>query len=162
MKLSRTTWTAAAVVALLAGGVMVWDASAQQPGSSQPTVQPGGEGRRPGRGPGGGGAGDGERGPRSKWAEEFRTEVREHPSMGRALVALHEAKDYMEKASNDFGGHKAASIKACDEAIKELKEAIKFDAKRERRTDRPGGKPGDAKPGDSKPADPPSGTSDKP
>lgn len=166
MKLSRTTLTAAAMVALMAGGVAVWNASAQPPGAGQPPNQPPaqpGDGARPGRG-GGGPAGDGERGERgrSKWAEELKNEVAEHPRMGRALVALHEAKEYMEKASNDFGGHKASSIKACDEAIKELKEAIKFDAKRERRGDKPGDgkgeKPGDSKPKDPKPGDaPPSG-----
>jgi hypothetical protein len=67
----------------------------------------------------------------SKWRQEYRQELREHPRLARALVALHEAKEYLEKAPNEFGGHKASAIKSIDESIKELKEAIKFDPKQE-------------------------------
>jgi hypothetical protein len=171
MKLSRTTLTAAAAVALMAAGALVWNANAQQPGSDQPTTtQPGGP-HRPGRGgPGGGGGGgdgggDGAGGRHSKWAEDLKTEVAEHPRMGQALVRLHEAKDYMEKSKEDFGGHKTSTIKAIDDAIKELNEAIKFDPKHERKDDKSdpkSGKPGDSKPGDSKPGTDPKPTSGNP
>ncbi len=86
---------------------------------------------RPGRG------GDGDRRPEGdnegggKWRQEYKEELREHPRLARAIVALHEVKEHLEKAPHDFGGHKVAAIKAVDDAIKELKEAIKFDAKHE-------------------------------
>ncbi len=155
MRLSRMT-TAAAAVAILACGVTFWTASAQPAGGDGKPggPPPAGEGRgRPNRG-GGDGPGAGERGPRSEWAEKLKDELKDHPRMARSLVALHEAKDYMEKAPNDFGGHKASAIKAIDDAIKEITEAMKFDAKRGDKKDDKGGKPGD-KPGDGKPATPP-------
>jgi hypothetical protein len=58
----------------------------------------------------------------------------------------------MDKAPNDFGGHKAAAIKACDDAIKEITEAMKFDPKRGE--GKPGERKPEAKPADAKPAEP--------
>ena len=111
MRFSRMT-TAAAAVAILACGVTFWTASAQPAGGDGKPggPPPAGEGRgRPNRGGGGDGPGAGERGPRSEWVEKYKDELRDHPRMARSLVALHEAKDYMEKAPGDFGGHKAAA-----------------------------------------------------
>jgi hypothetical protein len=145
MKLSSVSVSMVAV-AILAGSVALWPASAQPTGqptdkpASHPTGEPparpaGPRGDRPNRQP-------------SEWQEKLKDEVREHPRLGRALVALHEAKDYLDKATGDLGGHKASSIKACDDAIKELTEAIKFDEKRDDSKGRPGrGKPeGEGKP----------------
>lgn len=146
MRLSRMT-SMAAVVAILATGVTFWTASAQPAGGGKPGAQPpAGEGRpRPNRGGGGAdGPGARERGPRSEWAEKLKDEMRDHPRMARSLVSLHEVKDYMDKAPGDFGGHKASAIKAIDEAIKEITEAMKFDAKRgdKGKDPKPGDKPG--------------------
>jgi hypothetical protein len=150
MRLSKMT-VAAATVAILAGGVTFWTASAQPAGDPPKPTQPGGPAGRPGRGerPG---PGAGERGPRSEWQEKYKDELRDHPRMARALVSLHDAKDYMDKAPNDFGGHKAAAIKACDDAIKEITEAMKFDPKRGE--GKPGERKPEAKPADAKPAEP--------
>lgn len=127
MNRSTLVLGALAVPALVFGlGAALAD-SAPQP----PAPPPGGPGKAPPP-PGDGDRGDrGERGERSKWREQFREELREHPRIARSLVALHETKEHLEKAGHDFGGHKAAAIKAIDEAIKQLKEAIKFDAKQE-------------------------------
>jgi hypothetical protein len=96
----------------------------------QPRKQPG---DRPAGEPNPGGGGGGAQ-RRSPWAEKYRDDLRDHPRIARALVALHEVKDYLEKpapGAGDFGGHQAASIKACEEAIKQLTEAMKHDPKRE-------------------------------
>jgi hypothetical protein len=91
---------------------------------------PGAGGDRPGRGPGGGERGQ-RGGPRSPWAEKYQQELREHPSMARSLVALHDTKDYMEKSTEDFGGTKAQTLKDIDAAIKSIEASMKHDPKRE-------------------------------
>jgi hypothetical protein len=117
-------------------------AGGQPPAATQPPPPPPHEG-----GPRGDGGPDGEG---SKWRQEYRQELREHPRIARAIVALHEVKEHLEKAPHDFGGHKAAAIKSVDESIKELKEAIKFDAKAEppKRDGGPRGPKGAAPKGD--------------
>lgn len=168
MNTSLKRFVIAAFVSVPTAALVLLPASAQ-PGSDKGTPPahqgPGGEGRG-GEGRGGEGRGGEGRAPRSKWAEEYRQELREHPRLARALVSLHEAKDYVEKAPNEFGGHKASAIKAAEDAIKEIKEAMKFDATREGGDDegRPGrdgkgggkgggpGRGGDGKPAGEPPA----------
>lgn len=114
-----------AAIVTPAMSVALWPAIAQPGGGGG-----GGRDRQPGnRAPSGEG-----RGPRSEWAEKYKTELREHPRLARAIVALHEAKDYIQRpaeGAGDFGGNKDAALKACDEAIKRLTEAMKFDPKRQ-------------------------------
>ncbi len=50
-----------------------------------------------------------------------------HPEIQRAIHSLERARDYMQHAAHDFGGHRVAALKACDEAIAQLREAIRFD-----------------------------------
>ncbi len=50
-----------------------------------------------------------------------------HPEIRRAIRALENAKSYMEHAAHDFGGHRVAAIHECDEAIRQLREAMRFD-----------------------------------
>jgi hypothetical protein len=50
-----------------------------------------------------------------------------HPAIHRAIKELEAAKFYMEHAAHDFGGHRVAAVKECDEAIKQLREALKYD-----------------------------------
>ena len=52
-----------------------------------------------------------------------------HPQLRKAMASLERAKKDLEKASSDYGGHKAESIKAIDEAIKHLKLAEESDKK---------------------------------
>ena len=125
-----------AAIVIPAMSVAMWPASAQ-PGGADGNKQ-GQPGNRPPSGEG--------RGPRSEWAEKYRTELREHPRLARAIVALHEAKDYIQKpaeGAGDFGGNKDAALKACDDAIKKLSEAMKFDPKRQ--PGNSGGRDGDDK-----------------
>jgi len=159
MKLSKVTLTASAI-AIVAAGIALWPASAQPPAGDKPAGQPpagpgaGQPGDRPGRG-------DRMGGPLGEWRQKFADEIRDHPSMGMALASMSATKDYMEKSKETFGGKKDATIKALDEAIKQVKEAIKFDPKREPPAggDQPrrrgggggGGGGGGDNPGDSKP-----------
>ena len=50
-----------------------------------------------------------------------------HPEIHAAIRALQDARAHLFEAKNDFGGHKVEAIRACDEAIKQLKLAIEFD-----------------------------------
>jgi len=43
-----------------------------------------------------------------------------HPRLAHAIEAMRDARAYMQEAPHDFGGHKAAAIRATDEAIKQL------------------------------------------
>jgi len=50
-----------------------------------------------------------------------------HPEIRAALKALRRAKEHMEKAAHDFGGHRVDALKATDEAIQQLEICLKFD-----------------------------------
>lgn len=52
-----------------------------------------------------------------------------HPEIRRAIHALGLAKADLQKADHDFGGHRVAALKACDEAIAQLKLALQYDKK---------------------------------
>jgi hypothetical protein len=149
MKLSSVSVSMAAV-AVLAAGVALWPANAQPTGDKPVGGQPpaGEKGGRPTTPGPRGGDRTGE--PPSEWREKYKDEVRQHPRLGRSLVAMHEAKDYLEKATGDFGGHKKASVDALDAAIKEVEQAMKCDEKRDDSKGRP--PRGDQKPSGDKPA----------
>ncbi len=53
-----------------------------------------------------------------------------HPRLVRAIAALRDARDYMEHAPHDFGGHKVDALRATDEAIRQLQFCLEY---RERR-----------------------------
>jgi hypothetical protein len=50
-----------------------------------------------------------------------------HPEIRESIAALRRARDHMQHAAHDFGGHKAEAIKATDEAIRQLEICLKFD-----------------------------------
>lgn len=52
--------------------------------------------------------------------------VEDQPHMQEALEALRQARHHLEQAVPDKGGHRAAAIKACDEAIKHAEEGVKY------------------------------------
>ena len=56
-----------------------------------------------------------------------------HPRIAKAIEALRDAKAYMEEAPHDFGGHKAAAIRACDDAIRQLNFALAYRGREDRR-----------------------------
>lgn len=48
-----------------------------------------------------------------------------HPQMKKALHELENAKMHLEKAASDFGGHRIKAIEHTNEAIREIREALK-------------------------------------
>jgi len=48
------------------------------------------------------------------------------PRLQAAITALNDAIDFMQKAPNDFGGHKAAAIAASRTAIRQLQAAMNY------------------------------------
>jgi hypothetical protein len=50
-----------------------------------------------------------------------------HPQIREALAALRHAKEHMEHAAHDFGGHRVEALKATDEAIRQLEICLKYD-----------------------------------
>jgi acetyl esterase/lipase len=55
-----------------------------------------------------------------------------HPRLAAAIVALKDARAYLQEAPHDFGGHKAAAIRATDDAIRQLNLALANRAARDR------------------------------
>ena len=53
----------------------------------------------------------------------------QHPHIRAALRELQEAKQELKTASHDFGGHREDALKACDEAIRQLQQALQYDKK---------------------------------
>jgi hypothetical protein len=51
-----------------------------------------------------------------------------HPRIAAAITALKDARAYMSEAPHDFGGHKVAAIRACDDAIRQLNLALAYRA----------------------------------
>ena len=66
----------------------------------------------------------------SIWTLSAQPERAMHPRIARAIVALKDARAYMEAAPHDFGGHKADAIRATDEAIRQLNFALAYRAER--------------------------------
>lgn len=52
-----------------------------------------------------------------------------HPELRRAINALEKAKDYMQHAAHDFGGHRVEALAECDKTINQLKQALQYDKK---------------------------------
>ena len=52
--------------------------------------------------------------------------------IAKAIEALRDARAYMEAAPHDFGGHKAEAIRATDDAIKQLNQALAYRAREDR------------------------------
>jgi hypothetical protein len=50
-----------------------------------------------------------------------------HPEIHEALAALRHAKEHMEHAAHDFGGHRVEALRATDDAIRQLEICLKFD-----------------------------------
>lgn len=50
-----------------------------------------------------------------------------HPQIHAAIESLRNAKEHLEHAAHDFGGHKADALHAIDEAIHQLEICMKYD-----------------------------------
>ena len=55
-----------------------------------------------------------------------------HPRIAKAIAALRDAREYMEAAPHDFGGHKADAVRATDNAIRELNLALAYRGREDR------------------------------
>jgi hypothetical protein len=55
-----------------------------------------------------------------------------HPRIASAIAAIRDARVYMVAAPHDFGGHKAAAIRASDEAIRQLELALRYRGREDR------------------------------
>jgi hypothetical protein len=51
----------------------------------------------------------------------------DHPEIHDALASLRHAREHLEHAAHDFGGHRADALRATDEAIHQLEICLKFD-----------------------------------
>lgn len=56
-----------------------------------------------------------------------------HPRIATAIVALKDARAYLEAAPHDFGGHKAEALRATDNAIRQLNLALAYRFREDRR-----------------------------
>ncbi len=65
--------------------------------------------------------------------QSARSEAAEHPRIVAAIHELEDAIAYMEKAPHDFGGHKAEAIRASREAVQQLRKALAYRAKADRK-----------------------------
>ncbi len=48
------------------------------------------------------------------------------PRLQAAVTAIQDAVDFLEKAPDTFGGHKAAAITACRTAVRQLNAAMNY------------------------------------
>lgn len=55
------------------------------------------------------------------------TPAEPHPEIREAIASLRRAKEHMEHAAHDFGGHRVEALKATDEALRQLEECLKYD-----------------------------------
>jgi hypothetical protein len=55
-----------------------------------------------------------------------QTEAKKHPRIEKAIDQIKDAIEYMDKAPDDFGGHKAAAITDCKAAVKSLRAALGY------------------------------------
>jgi hypothetical protein len=53
----------------------------------------------------------------------------QHPHIRAAIRELQEAKQELQTADHDFGGHREEALKACTEAIRQLQQALQYDKK---------------------------------
>jgi hypothetical protein len=58
-------------------------------------------------------------------------EKQEHPRIAKAIRELEDAIAYMETAPHDFGGHKAEALRASREALRHLRAALAYRARKE-------------------------------
>ena len=56
-------------------------------------------------------------------------EKEQHPGIAAAMMHLKEAKQNLEHAARDFGGHRVTALKHINEALEECRQALEFDKK---------------------------------
>jgi hypothetical protein len=66
------------------------------------------------------------------WTLSAQPERAMHPRLASAIAALMDARAYLAEAPHDFGGHKVAAIRACDNAIRQLNLALAYRGAKDR------------------------------
>lgn len=51
---------------------------------------------------------------------------RRYPNLRGAMASLESARSYLNHASRNFGGHRAAALQATENALRECHEAIRY------------------------------------
>jgi hypothetical protein len=59
-------------------------------------------------------------------AEARQQPAAQFPRLQAAIAAIEDAVDFLQKAPDTFGGHKAAAIQACQTAVRQLRAAISY------------------------------------
>lgn len=67
--------------------------------------------------------------PRTQNQDRDRGGRERHPHIRGAIRELQEAKKELQTAAHDFGGHREEALKAVDEAIRQLQQALQYDKK---------------------------------
>lgn len=68
--------------------------------------------------------------------QNMMTDEQAHPRLAAAITNLQDAIAYLQAAPHNFGGHKVMAIAACQNAVKQLKMAMKY---REKMDNKKGG-----------------------
>jgi len=55
--------------------------------------------------------------------------MEQHPEIASAMNHLREAKQNLEHAAHDFGGHRAEALKHVNQALEECRQAMAYDKK---------------------------------
>jgi hypothetical protein len=50
-----------------------------------------------------------------------------HPEIREAIESLRRARNHLDHAAHDFGGHRVEAIKAIDESLRQLQDCLKYD-----------------------------------
>jgi hypothetical protein len=50
-----------------------------------------------------------------------------HPEIREAIASLRRAREHLNHAAHDFGGHRADAIRATDEAVRQLQLCLEHD-----------------------------------
>ena len=60
-------------------------------------------------------------------ARPAATKAEPHPEIMEAIRSLEHAREHLEHAAHDFGGHRVQAIGAIDAALNQLRLALKYD-----------------------------------
>ena len=71
--------------------------------------------------------------PMAAQAQNMHSEMEHHPRIAKAIHELEDAIAYMEAAPHDFGGHKAAAIRDSRVALEQLRKALAYRERQDRR-----------------------------
>jgi hypothetical protein len=66
-------------------------------------------------------------------AQTMHGEMEHHPRIAKAIHELEDAIAYLEAAPHDFGGHKADAIRDSRAAIEQLRKALAYREREDRR-----------------------------